>query len=504
MRDHDVDRRRAPPPRRRPRRRAARGARRRSRPRRPARGAHDDGPAHRGRPHDDDDRPGAAGRSPCGPPRPGAASGLLCGGTIRDATHVVTAAHCVFSTPLTGAGQTLPAAWIAVKAGRLAPATTTAPPPSRSVGVSAVSFLRTYGGAAASGSEFADDAALLTLAARARPRRAPSEGRCPWSLAGHRAAASAAVTGRRASGCRATRRTPPPSRSTAACAPPRCRSSPTSRAPPTAATTTRARCSARAARASTAAAATAAGPLAAAGTLAGIVSWGPDPCGAGRDARRLHEDRRRRGPRSFLGQPAPAPAPRNTGAPAVDARPAPRRRRPARARPGLWDGATSFAYQVLRTVGTTTTRRHAVDGQRTRYTRRRRRPGREPELRRHRLGRRRGRPTPSRPGRRRCRPASRRAAAAAPAVVPPAARVDRLAPTTKVSDHRCRRARCRVDVRVTGPGGQPRRCGRCRRASRRARATGAAGHGRRTTCTRQRDAHGPGVAADGDAASASS
>src|SRR4051794_19521127 len=48
---------------------------------------------------------------------PGAASGLLCGGTIRDESHVVTAAHCVFSTPLTSAGQTLPAAWISVKAG---------------------------------------------------------------------------------------------------------------------------------------------------------------------------------------------------------------------------------------------------------------------------------------------------------------------------------------------------------------------------------------------------
>src|SRR3954468_169569 len=43
--------------------------------------------------------------------------GLLCGGTIRDATHVVTAAHCVFSTPLTRLGETVPAGWITVKAG---------------------------------------------------------------------------------------------------------------------------------------------------------------------------------------------------------------------------------------------------------------------------------------------------------------------------------------------------------------------------------------------------
>src|SRR3954449_3349778 len=96
---------------------------------------------------------------------PGGAGGLLCGGTIRDETHVVTAAHCVFSTPLTAPGQTLPAAWITVKAGasHLADAAP-AVPAVQAVGVSAVSFLRTYGAAAGSGSAFADDAALLTLA----------------------------------------------------------------------------------------------------------------------------------------------------------------------------------------------------------------------------------------------------------------------------------------------------------------------------------------------------
>ena len=412
---------------------------------------------------------------------PGAASGLLCGGTIRDETHVVTAAHCVFSTPLTAAGQTLPAAWISVKAGAshlddAAPAA----PAVQVVGVSAVSFLRTYGAAAASGSEFADDAALLTLAAPLDLAGAEAKA-LPLVAAGASPGPGAAVTVSGFGGSRATTPTTAPSRSTATCAPPRCRSSPTWPARPTAATTTPAPCSAPAARASTPAAATAAARSPPRARWPGSSSRGPDPCGqAGMPG--VYTKVAAAEVRAFLGQPAPAPAPRNTGAPAVAPDP-PHVGDVLRCAPGSWEGATSFAYQVLRTVGPTTTADTPSTGTDA-YTVVAADQGASLRC----------VVTASSAGGAAYAESARTApvqagippaAAAAPAVVPPAARVDRLAPTTKVSDHRCRRARCRVDVRVTDPG-----------VSRGVRTVQASvttssrhrcrRHGRRTTCTRLR------------------
>ena len=408
---------------------------------------------------------------------PGAASGLLCGGTIRDETHVVTAAHCVFSTPLTAAGQTLPAAWISVKAGAshlddAAPAA----PAVQVVGVSAVSFLRTYGAAAASGSEFADDAALLTLAAPLDAGRGRGQGPAPrrrGGLAGPGAAVT--VSGFGVSGYNADN-SPKPIDGNLRSA--------TLQVQPDLACAAygsdydpRSMLCAGGSGVDTCSG-DSGGPLAAAGTLAGIVSWGPDPCGqAGMPG--VYTKVAAAEVRAFLGQPAPAPAPRNTGAPAVAPDP-PHVGDVLRCAPGSWEGATSFAYQVLRTVGPTTTADTPSTGTDT-YTVVAADQGASLRC----------VVTASSAGGAAYAESARTApvqagippaAAAAPTVVPPAARVDRLAPTTKVSDHRCRRARCRVDVRVTDPG-----------VSRGVRTVQASvttssrhrcrRHGRRTTCT---------------------
>ena len=384
----------------------------------------------------------------------------------------MTAAHCVFSTPLTAAGQTLPAAWISVKAGAshlddAAPAA----PAVQVVGVSAVSFLRTYGAAAASGSEFADDAALLTLAAplatwpgpRPRPCRSSPRGRSPGP------GAAVTVSGFGVSGYDADN-SPKPIDGNLRSA--------TLQVQPDVACAAygsdydpRSMLCAGGSGVDTCSG-DSGGPLAAAGTLAGIVSWGPDPCGQpGMPG--VYTKVAAAEVRAFLGEPAPAPAPRNTGAPAVAPDP-PHVGDVLRCAPGSWEGATSFAYQVLRTVGPTTTADTPSTGTDT-YTVVAADQGASLRC----------VVTASSAGGAAYAESARTApvqagippaAAAAPAVVPPAARVDRLAPTTKVSDHRCRRARCRVDVRVTDPGSAA-GSGRSRRASRRARATAAAGTG---------------------------
>ena len=185
-----------------PRRRAARGAGRARGGGGPRDGAHD-GPARRRRPHDDDDRPGAVAGRRAGLRARARRAALLCGGTIRDATHVVTAAHCVFSTPLTGAGQTLPAAWIAVKAGasHLDDAAPAAPASRRrrERGLVPAHLRRRRG----------ERVGVRRRRRAADARRAAHAGRgrgarpCPSSLAGA-APARATASPSRASGCRAT------------------------------------------------------------------------------------------------------------------------------------------------------------------------------------------------------------------------------------------------------------------------------------------------------------
>jgi hypothetical protein len=409
---------------------------------------------------------------------PGAATGLLCGGTIRDETHVVTAAHCVFSTPLTGAGQTLPAAWISVKAGASHLGDSAAP--VQAVGVSAVSFVRSYGGAAATGSEFADDAALLTLAAPLTITGAEAKA-LPLVVAGAALPATATVSGYGVSGYEADT-TPKPIDGSL-------RSASLQVQPDVACAAYGSDYDPRSMFCAggsgvDSCSGDSGGPLAAAGALAGIVSWGPDPCGqAGMPG--VYTKVAAAQVRSFLGQPAPAPAPRNTGAPVLTPDP-PRVGDVLRCTPGTWDGATSFAYQVLRTVGMTTTADTLSTGVDTYtvvaadqgaslscvvtasgaggagYAASAHTAAVQPGI------------APTAP-----------AAPAPPAGVPAARQVDRLAPTASISSHRCRRARCQVDVRVRDPGvsrgvrtvqgtvtSSERR--RCRR------------HGRRATCTRQR------------------
>jgi secreted trypsin-like serine protease len=45
-------------------------------------------------------------------------SSIWCGGVVRDATHVVTAAHCVFDNPLGASGQPIPPSAVQVVAGK--------------------------------------------------------------------------------------------------------------------------------------------------------------------------------------------------------------------------------------------------------------------------------------------------------------------------------------------------------------------------------------------------
>jgi secreted trypsin-like serine protease len=109
-----------------------------------------------------------------------ASVGQFCGGSIRDATHVITAAHCMYDNPYTQPGQAIDPAALDVLVGTADLADESAP--AQRVGVIAVSFEPRYG----SSSLFAYDAAVLTLVtpldltsgpARAATRVAPTE----WS-----------------------------------------------------------------------------------------------------------------------------------------------------------------------------------------------------------------------------------------------------------------------------------------------------------------------------------
>ena len=453
---------------------------RRSRRRGGRDGAHD-GPARRRRPHDDDDHQ-VPWQVAVRPPRRARRRGLLCGGTIRDETHVVTAAHCVFSTPLTGAGQTLPAAWISVKAGASHLDDTAPPRPGgrRERGLVPAHLRRRRGHRV--GVRRRRRAADARRAARRWPERRPRP--CP-SSSRRAAPAPAPPSPSRASASRGydADTTPKPIDGNLRSA--------TLQVQPDVACAAygsdydpRSMLCAGGSGVDTCSG-DSGGPLAAAGPLAGIVSWGPDPCGqAGMPG--VYTKVAAAEVRAFLGQPAPAPAPRNTGAPAVTPDP-PHVGDVLRCAPGTWDGATSFAYQVLRTVGPTDDGRHAVDGH-GRLHRRRRRPGREPELRRHRLGRRRG-------GLRRRR---RTTAPVQPGIPPTAPRRPRPAGVPARPPGRPARADD-VDQRPplppralpgrragARPGVSRGRPDASRPPSRRAARRRCRRHGRRATCTRQR------------------
>jgi secreted trypsin-like serine protease len=86
-----------------------------------------------------------------------ALDGQFCGATIRDPTHVITAAHCVYDNPYTPAGQAIRPADVDVLVGtdKLSAETL-----DKRLHVAAVSFHPDYDPSAIS-----DDAAVLTLAA---------------------------------------------------------------------------------------------------------------------------------------------------------------------------------------------------------------------------------------------------------------------------------------------------------------------------------------------------
>ena len=249
--------------------------------------------------------------------------------------------------------------------------------------MSAVSFLRTYGGAAASGSEFADDAALLTLADSPLDLTGAEAKALPLVAAGTALPASAAVTvsGFGVSGYDADN-TPKPIDGNLRSA--------TLQVQPDVACAAygsdydpRSMLCAGGSGVDTCSG-DSGGPLAAAGTLAGIVSWGPDPCGqAGMPG--VYTKVAAPEVRSFLGQPGAGPGAAQHRRAGPRPRPAPRRRRPALHARHVGGG------DELRLPGAAhrrhdDDRRHAADGHRHLH-RHRRRPGREPELRRHRLGR---------------------------------------------------------------------------------------------------------------------
>ena len=181
--------------------------------------------------------------------------------------------------------------------------------------MSAVSFLRSYGGAAPSGSEFADDAALLTLdgplgdltGAEARPcRSSPPGRRSPGEP-------SVTVSGFGVSGYNPDNTAKPIDGNLR---------SATLQVQPDLACAAygsdydpRSMLCAGGSGVDTCSG-DSGGPLADAGRLAGIVSWGPDPCGQpGMPG--VYTKVAAPEVRSFLSDPAPAPAPRNAGAPAL-------------------------------------------------------------------------------------------------------------------------------------------------------------------------------------------
>jgi hypothetical protein len=82
--------------------------------------------------------------------------GQFCGGTIRDASHVITAAHCVFDNALTAPGQAIAPGMVDVVAGT---DTLDAAAPGQRIPVDAAAVDPTYRSDNAS-----NDAALLTLA----------------------------------------------------------------------------------------------------------------------------------------------------------------------------------------------------------------------------------------------------------------------------------------------------------------------------------------------------
>src|SRR5258705_7193942 len=67
-----------------------------------------------------------------------ALNGQFCGGTIRDPTHVITAAHCVYDNPYTPAGQAIVPAAVDVLLGTNH--LSTEAPPAQRLHVAAVSF----------------------------------------------------------------------------------------------------------------------------------------------------------------------------------------------------------------------------------------------------------------------------------------------------------------------------------------------------------------------------
>lgn len=80
----------------------------------------------------------------------------ICGGTVRDVTHIVTAAHCVFNSPASPSGQVVAASDIVVLAGTGVLDDSTA----GRLAVQAVSFMPGY----SNNGTYRHDAALLTLA----------------------------------------------------------------------------------------------------------------------------------------------------------------------------------------------------------------------------------------------------------------------------------------------------------------------------------------------------
>jgi secreted trypsin-like serine protease len=82
-------------------------------------------------------------------------SSIWCGGVVRDATHVMTAAHCVFDNPLGASGQPIPPSAIQVVAGKANLASLTG---GERQGVDSISLDDDYDPAT-----FSHDAAILTL-----------------------------------------------------------------------------------------------------------------------------------------------------------------------------------------------------------------------------------------------------------------------------------------------------------------------------------------------------